>query len=61
MTAMMFCLGLVVGLCLKGIHITVTHKDPKKEAPTEYNPSSANNLPPEMVQYAEKNHGYINL
>jgi hypothetical protein len=57
----MFGAGIITGLAFNGINITINHKQKETEAPKEYNPSSANNLPKEMVEYAEKNHGMINL
>ncbi len=52
--------GMIAGLSFKGINITI-NQNKDKEVPKEYNPSSANNLPPEMVEYAQKNSGFINL
>lgn len=55
-----FCLGIVVGLLMKGIHIH-HHHSRQAEVPKEYNESSASELPQEMQDYALKNSGYINI
>lgn len=55
-----FVLGMVAGLLSKGIHI-YHHKEAKITVPKEFNPSSADKLPSEMKEYAQKNQGYINF
>jgi len=52
-------IGFLLGLSSKGINIKIEQK--QTDIPTEPLKSSANNLPPEMVEYAEKNHGMINF
>lgn len=53
-----FCLGLVVAvLFTKGININITAQEKQKEAPTEYLKQPTNQLPPEMVKWAEQNYG----
>lgn len=54
-----FAMGIVVGILTKGIHITINHKQADFEKVKEYNKSSVDSLPPEMIEYAIKNHGII--
>jgi hypothetical protein len=55
-----FSFGVLIGLFMKGIRITIKH-DTLPEVPIEHNKSSVQTLPPNMREYAEKNHGMINL
>ena len=53
-----FALGLITGLALKGINITITHK--REEAPKKegYNPSMAGLLPNEVQKYYQDTNGF---
>lgn len=50
-------IGFSFGLLTKGI--TITHKSEQQDAPVEYNPSTAADLPPEIKDYFDQNNGYL--
>jgi hypothetical protein len=52
-----FGMGIVTGLLIKGIHVSVNQRPP--EAPDKYNDTYENEIPPEYQKYVEKNNGII--
>lgn len=50
-----FITGYVVGLVQKGIHVNINQK---QDIPTEFNPSLASELPPEIQHYYHETKGY---
>lgn len=54
-----FLAGYLVGLLQKGIHIHHTQEELKRDPDHEYNPTTEDQLPPEIKSYMENNKGYL--